>query len=312
MTHVIFSEARSQPARGALFMALAVLMFAGMDVLTKHMALLYAVPLVVFMRYAANFAMIVAVFGPGQGRRLIAVQRPWMVLLRAVCLATSSLCAALAFHRMPLAETVSIIFLAPFGVMLLAGPILRERVGPLQWMAAAAGLIGLLLIVRPGSGLDPVGVFCALMTAGASIVYNMLSRSLARSETTQAMLFWTALVGTMIFGAALPWSWPPVMPSLTDFGLFAALGGLATLGHFFFTQSARAAPASVIAPVNYLQLVWSGLLGWQVFGHIPDQLALAGMGLIAVGGVSAALWPVIAAHLPINRAAKTGILAEAA
>jgi drug/metabolite transporter (DMT)-like permease len=312
MAQVTFSEPRSQPTRGAVLMALAVLMFASMDVLTKHMTLIYAVPLVVFMRYAGNLVALVAVFGPVHGRNLIRVQRPWLVVLRGMCLATSSLCAALAFHLMPMAEAIAILFLAPFGVMLLAGPILGEKIGPAHWMAAFAGLAGVLLVVRPGSGLDPVGVTFALTGAGCGIVYNMLSRSLARSETTHAMLFWTALIGTVVFGAALPWTWPSVTPSLTDFALFATIGVLATLGHFLFTQAFRVAPASVIAPVNYLQLVWEGLLGWLVFGNVPDAIGLGGMALIAVGGISAAAWPMIAGLLPVRSAAKTGIAAAVA
>jgi drug/metabolite transporter (DMT)-like permease len=141
MAQVTFSEPRSQPTRGAVLMALAVLMFASMDVLTKHMTLIYAVPLVVFMRYAGNLVALVAVFGPVHGRNLIRVQRPWLVVLRGMCLATSSLCAALAFHLMPMAEAIAILFLAPFGVMLLAGPILGEKIGPAHWCPAgrAAG-----------------------------------------------------------------------------------------------------------------------------------------------------------------------------
>ena len=287
--------AQDQPTRGAVLMALAVLLFACMDVTTKHMALTYAVPLIVFVRYAGNLVLLLAIFGARKGRSLFAAQRRGLVLLRGACLATSSLFAALALQRMPVAETTSIVFLAPFAVMLLAGPLLGERVGPLHWMAVLAGVAGVFLIVRPGSGLDPFGVVFALTSPpGASIVYNMLSRSLARSETTEAMLVWTALIGTLVFGAALPWSLPSTLPSLVDFGLFAAMGSLATLGHFCFTQASRAAPASVIAPVNYLQLVWSGLLGFVVFGHMPDSLALTGMGMIAFGGIIATVWPMIA------------------
>lgn len=293
MAQVTYVTAQSQPTRGAVLMALAVLLFACMDVTTKHMALTYAVPLIVFMRYAGNLVLLLAIFGPGKGGRLFAVQRRWLVLLRAVCLASSSLFAALAFQRMPVAETISIVFLAPFGVMLLAGPLLGEKIGPLHWMAALAGLAGVLLIVRPGSGLDPFGVLFALITAASGIVYNMLSRALARSETTEAMLVWTALIGTVVSGTALPWSLPSAMPSAMDLCLFAAMGALATLGHFCFTQACRVAPASVIAPVNYLQLVWSGLLGFLVFGHVPDQVALTGMGLIAFGGIAATIWPMI-------------------
>lgn len=294
MAQVTYFAAQSRPTQGAVLMATAVLLFACMDVTTKHMALTYAVPLVVFMRYAGNLLALLAIFGPRKGRSLFAVQRKGLVLLRSVCLGGASLFAALAFQRMPVAETIAIVFLAPFGVMLLAGPILGEKVGPLQWMAALLGFAGVLLIVRPGSGLDPLGVVFALITAASSIVYNMLSRSLARTETTEAMLVWTAIVGTLAFGVALPWSLPSTLPSGLDIGLFVAMGLLSTVGHFLFTQACRVAPASVIAPVNYLQLVWSGLLGGVVFGHVPDQIALVGMGLIALGGMSAAIWPMIA------------------
>lgn len=297
MSKVTFSAPQSQLTQGAVLMALAVLMFACMDVTTKHMSLTYAVPMIVFLRYAGNLLALLAVFGPSRGRQLFVIHRRRLVLLRSACLASSSLFAALAFHRMPVAEAVSIVFLAPFGVMLLAGPLLGEKVGLLQWLAALAGVAGVVLIARPGSGLDPYGVVFALITAASGIVYNMLSRSLSRSETTEAMLVWTALVGTLVFGAALPWFLPKSLPSLTDCALFAAMGCLATAGHFLFTQSFRVAPASFVSPINYLQLVWSGILGLVVFGHMPDLPALAGMALIALGGVSAALWPALAALL---------------
>ena len=294
MADVTYIAAQSRPTQGALLMATAVLLFACMDVTTKHMALAYAVPLIVFMRYAGNFFLLLAIFGPGKGKSLFATQRTGLVLLRAACLACSSLFAALAFQRMPVAETIAILFVAPFGVMLLAGPLLGEKACPLQWAAACLGFAGVLLVARPGSGLDPVGVMFALMAAGGGIVYNTLSRTLARSETTESMLVWTAFVGMIAFGAALPWSLPAQMPSTLDLLAFAALGILSTAGHFMFTQACRLAPASVIAPVNYLQLVWSGILGFLVFGHVPDHLGLMGMGLIALGGMSAAIWPMIA------------------
>ena len=284
-------------------MAIAVLVFACMDATTKHMTAIYAVPLVVAVRYAGNLVLMLAIFGPSQGRKLWHVQRRGLVLLRAGCLAGASLFAALAFQRMPVAETVSIVFLAPFGVMLLAGPLLDEKVGPVQWAAALAGFVGVLLIVRPGSGLDPVGVFFALLAAATSIGYNLLSRSLARSETTLAMMFWTAFVGTVAFGAILPWILPSAIPPAADLGLFAALGAMATVGHLLFTQSCRSAPASVIAPVNYLQLVWAGVLGWLVFDHVPDQFALVGLTLIVLGGICAGVWPFIAPRFTVRTAA---------
>ena len=291
------NELKLKPVKAALFMALAVFLFSCMDVLTKQMASTYPAPFVVAARYGGNLLLLLALVAPHEGRRIAHLGRPRLVLLRAACLSGVSLTAALAFQRMPVAETIAVVFLAPFAVTLLAGPLLGEKVQPISWIAAAGGLIGVLMIVRPGSGLDPLGVVFAGMTAAGSVVYNMLSRSLARTETSWSMMFWTALVGTVIFTALTAGHGDFVMPRGWDIGALAAMGALSLVGHLLFTQAFRYAPASSLSPVNYLQLVWSGLLGLAVFGHMPDPWALAGMGLIAVSGVAAGAWPLIARKL---------------
>jgi drug/metabolite transporter (DMT)-like permease len=104
-----------------------------------------------------------------------------------------------------------------------------------------------------------------------------------------AMLFHTALIGSVFFClAALP-NLQGFSPSPLDMGLMLLLGALATLGHFLFTAAYREAPASLLAPVNYLHLAWAGGLGWLVFDHVPDWLSTGGMALVCLGGVAAAV-----------------------
>ncbi|NBZ86275.1 DMT family transporter [Stagnihabitans tardus] len=287
------NELKFKPLKAALFMALAVFLFSCMDVLTKHMAESFPAPFVVAARYAGNLVLLLALVAPREGKRIVHLGRPWLVILRGACLSAVSLTAALAFQRMPVAETIAVVFLAPFAVTLLAGPLLGEKVQPISWIAAAGGFVGVLMIVRPGSGLDPLGVLYAGLTAGGSIVYNMLSRSLARTETSWSMMFWTALVGTVIFSSVTLGQGAIPVPQGMDLVFLGAMGALSLVGHLLFTQAFRYAPASTISPVNYLQLVWSGILGLLVFGHMPDPWALAGMALIAVSGVSGALYPLI-------------------
>lgn len=275
--------------RGAVFVAIATLIFACMDATTKHLAVGYNVALVVAIRYFGNLILLIAILGPREGWALVATQRTGLVLVRGASLAMASLFAGLALQRMPVAETTALIFLAPFGVMLLAGPILAESVGLAGWIAAGFGFAGVLLIVRPGSGLDPWGVTFAMLTAAVTVVYHLLSRVLAKTETTAALMFWTATVGTLGFGAALPWTLHGGAPGTLDAILFIALGAMAVCGHFLFTAAFRYAPASALAPVNYLHLVWAGFLGWLIFDHMPDQLGLFGMAVIAVAGIGAAL-----------------------
>ena len=277
------------PMKGILLVTLAVMTFALADVATKHLTMLYAVALVIALRYLINLVLLGVLLGPRHGRVLVTTRRTGLVFLRAVCLAAASLTMGIALSYMPVGETVAIIYLAPFVVLLLSGPLLGETVARAGWIGAAAGFAGVLLIVRPGSGLDPVGVGFALVNAGFTAGYHLLSRILVRTESTIALLFHSALIGTVIFGAMLLWTGLGPLPSGPDVLILLALGGLATLGHFLFTAAYREAPASLLAPVNYMHLVWAALLGWLVFGHFPDGLTLVGMAIVAGAGVAVAL-----------------------
>jgi drug/metabolite transporter (DMT)-like permease len=276
--------------RGVLLVAAATLAFAMADVVTKQQAMRHPVVVVVAVRYLVNLALLAILLGPRLGAGLWRTERSGLVFVRGLCLALASLTMGLALRVMPVGETVAIVYLSPFAVMLLAIPLLGERVGPAGWIGAALGFLGVLLIVRPGGGLDPVGVALALVNAGFATAYHLLTRGLARSESTAALLFQTALVGTVFFGILSLPSLADLSVGAADLAMMALLGALATLGHFLFTAAYREAPASLLAPVNYLHLFWAGGLGWLVFGHLPDTLGLAGMGLVCVAGVLVALY----------------------
>jgi drug/metabolite transporter (DMT)-like permease len=275
--------------KGIILVVLATTAFAVADVITKHLTMLYAVPLVVALRYLVNLVLLVITLGPRYGRTLITTRRTGLVLIRGACLAAASLTMGIALRYMPVGETVAIIYIAPIGVMLLAVPLLGEKVALSGWIGAATGFLGVLLIVRPGAGLDPIGVTFALINAACAIAYHLFSRVLARTETTIAMQFYTALVGVVVFTAMLPWTDLSILPNGADLLLILALGALAAIGHILFTAAYREAPASLLAPVNYLHLVWAGLLGWLVFHHLPDGLTILGMAMVAGAGIAVAL-----------------------
>jgi drug/metabolite transporter (DMT)-like permease len=276
--------------KGILLVTAAVFVFACSDVVTKYLAMRYPVPLVLAIRYGVNFLLLIALFAPRFGRRLYETKRTGMVLLRAASLVVSSLCMGMALKVMPVAEAIAIVYLAPFGVMLLAGRVLGEKPTWQGWLAAAVGFCGVLLICRPGAGLAPIGIVFALLTAAFSTVYFLLSRSLAATETTEAMLFYVAATGVVAFCAMLPWNWSGPAFSALDMGLLFGLGVIALTGHYLFTAAYRHAPASLLSPVNYMQLVWAGGIGWIVFGHVPDALSALGIALVAAAGSGIALW----------------------
>lgn len=279
----------SRPLVGVALVAFTVFLFALSDVFTKHLTMIYPVPLVVAVRYTVSLVLLLAFVAPRMGRRLWAAQRIWLVLLRGAVLALASLTMGLALRVMPVGETVAIIYLSPFAVMALAVPLLGERVTPLGWFFATLGFCGVLLIVRPGGGLDPLGVVFALLNACCATAFHLLTRSLSRTESAISMLFYVTLVGAIVSTAtAVPQLSGP-MPSLIHFGMMALLGVLSTSGHFLFSLAYREAPASLIAPLNYLHLVWAALLGWLVFADIPSPLSMLGMALVVSAGVALAV-----------------------
>lgn len=277
-----------RPLRGVALVVAATFLFAAADTLGKHLAMLYAVTMVLAARYTVNLALVTLVMWPRHRAALWRTNRTGLVILRGACLALASISMMLALRLMPVAETVAIIYIAPVMVMLAAGTVLKEQVGLLGWISAALGFAGVLLIARPGSGLDPWGVALCLINACLATGYLLLTRILSRTETTMALMFHTALVGVVVFTFLTLALGSETLPSALDAGLMLALGALATVAHLLFTSAYREAPASTLAPVNYMHIAFATLLGWLVFQQLPDALGFVGMALIAAAGLLAA------------------------
>jgi drug/metabolite transporter (DMT)-like permease len=132
----------------------------------------------------------------------------------------------------------------------------------------------------------------------------LLSRVLASTESTMALLFYTALVGAIFFGLSVPWFWGGERVTPMQLLLFLGTGVLGGVGHFLFTAAHRHAPASSLAPLQYVQLLFAGLLGWFVFDHVPEGLTIVGMLVVAVAGGMVALKSRLAARA-LERASET-------
>lgn len=277
------------PLRGIALVLSAVLLFAAMDTTSKYLVTAFSVPLVAGVRYGINLLLLLLIWGPHHGSTLWRTDRISLVALRGLALAAATFFAGLALQRLPVGEAVSIVYLQGFGVMLAAGLFLKERVRAFGWICAAAGFAGVLLVARPGGALAPAGVVYALICAALSIVYILLSRFLAATETTMAMLFHVALSGAIVFGLMLAsdWRWYTFTPK--DIGLLGLVGVASLAGHFLLTTAYRYAAASILAPFNYFHIAFAVIAGWLVYGHIPDRPALLGMAMIAVSGTAIAL-----------------------
>lgn len=277
------------PLRGMLLFMLALMLFAMLDATSKHLTASFAVPLLVWARYALHFLIMLVFVAPSMRSRLVRTDHLALQIVRALALVATTGCAMAAFRTLPLAEATAVVFLAPLLVTVLAGPFLGERIGAGRWAAVTVGFAGVLLIARPGGALDLVGVLWALAAAASYALYQILTRRLSHIEHPLTLLFYTALVGTAVMSAALPWFWVDAAPSPLQGLLIASLGLYGGVGHFLLIRAFRLAPASTLTPFTYTQLVWAALLGWLVFGHVPDAATGAGMAVIAASGLWLAL-----------------------
>jgi drug/metabolite transporter (DMT)-like permease len=279
----------SAPLKGILLVLTAVLLFASMDTAGKYLMTKFNVPLVAAVRYSLNLVILSALMMPRHGKALWKTNRTALVALRGMCLAGATFFSGMALQLMPVGETVAILYLQGFGIMIAAGLFLKERVGRASWIAAAVGFLGVLLIARPGGALAPLGVVFALSASGVSVAYILLSRALSATESTMAMLFHVATTGSVVFGALWFYTFEPFSYSSWDIVLLIYLGAVSLLAHALLTSAYRFATASMLAPFNYFHIAFAIILGWLVYDHLPDGWSMAGMAMIAVSGAAVAL-----------------------
>ena len=275
----------SKPLRGVIFVIFAVLLFVVLDTQSKQLSANYPVSLLTWARYTGHCLLMIIFLAPSMRTKLVATRRLPLQLIRALCLVAITYCAMKAFSIMPLPEATAIIFTTPLLVTLLAGPVLGERVKRIGWFAVVLGFIGVLLVAQPSIDVPLEGVVYAGLTALVYSLYQILTRLLSGTESPITLLFYTALVGTIVMSAGLPWFGELSLRSASEGLRILALGIYGGTGHFLLILAFRHAPASLLAPIFYVQLIFATFSGWWVFGHIPQQGAILGMCIIALAGV---------------------------
>ena len=272
------------PSTAVLLIVLASACFTVIDVSVKHLSERYPVPLLVWARWSVQALLMLALLAPKLRWKLVRTERLVLQLTRGIVLIASSVCFFFGLKYLPLAEATALNYTSPILVTLMAGWFLGERLTRPRWVFVVAGLVGILLIVRPGSNvLTPA----ALFALGAALLYatfQILTRELA-GEDLMVLLMYPALVGAVVLSVPIPFlndsAWYPIR----DVVLFIAMGIMGFLGHLLFIRAFQLASASALAPFTYMQLVWSTLAGWLVFGSLPDGWAFCGIVVIASSGV---------------------------
>ncbi|WP_430435697.1 DMT family transporter [Oceanibaculum nanhaiense] len=270
-------------ARGILLILLAIACFASMDALAKFLLQSHEMPQVVWARYSFHLLAMALILGPHRLPRLLVTQRPLAQILRASLLLASTAMFFTAISYIPLADASAIGFLSPLLVTALSVPVLGEKVGPRRWAAVIVGLVGVLIILRPGMGSVHWASFLVLGVALTFAGFSLMTRILGRTEDGTTMLLYTAVVGCIVTSLIVPFYWSAVpLESWLLFGVVGALGGF---GHLVLIRAYKLAEASALAPFSYSQLVWAMLLGFLMFGDVPALHMLAGSALLVASGL---------------------------
>ena len=269
--------------RGVVLALLAVLAFTVMDSLLKWLAAEFPVMQVFLFRWLFALLPIAALVRREGGWPALRTTRLAAHLWRSALSSLALVCYIYAFSHMQLADVVAISFAAPLIVTALSAPLLGERVDGRRWLAVLTGFAGVLVIVRPGSGL--FGISAAVAMAGTVIYAGglILVRRLGATESTASMSFYLAVSSIAVALCAIPFGW--VWPHGWQWALLAALGLIGGVANMLVTAAYRCAPVATVAPLDYGMLVGTTAIGYFVFGELPDLLVFAGAGIVIATGL---------------------------
>ena len=262
----------------------AVALFAALDAIAKYLGRHMDPLQVTGMRFISGFVIALIIFNPLTRPSLLKTRQPGLQFIRGLFFVSTTIFNFLAFRYLQLDEALSIMFATPFLVAIAAGPLLGEWVGWRRWTAIGVGFLGVLVVIRPGMGGGMK--WAALLSVAAAIFYasyGIATRMVSRTDPSDTTLFYGNLVGMTVMLPILPFVW--VKPLLTDLAMLVAVGALGSAGHYLLIAAHRRAPASVLSPFIYAQLIWASTLGFMVFGDVPTQWTLVGGAIVVASGL---------------------------
>lgn len=274
--------------RAIISMLAAVAAFSGMDALLKFFSGTYPPMQVTVLRGAASLPfLLVPVLLYGRWRDL-KPQRFGMHLARGALAVLVLGTFVYAVRALSLANAYAVFLSAPLIMTALSVPVLKERTDRAGWIAISVGLIGVVIMLRPSvSGLVSLGSLAALISAIAYAVSGIMVRVLTRTDTTASVVVWTVGLMTLFAGLIAAPDWVALEPR--HYRWLALLGGLAAIGSYLLTSAFRAAPAAVVAPLEYTALLWGIAIDRLIWHVLPSGRVLIG-GAVVIGSGLYLIW----------------------
>lgn len=284
MAEISAPSRSSRPLRGVLFMCIACALFPIMNGIVKLLAATYEPQQIVWFRIVSHLVLVAAVFMPQMGLGLLRTRRIGTQFISSVMMLLSTLFFFSAVKSIPVAEAISITFVAPLAVVLLAWPLLGERITWFRMAAVIVGFSGVLIVIRPGTAVFQWASLLLLGSAMCYAIYQILIRRLAGIDAPATSIFYSVLLGAIIMSMWVPLVWK--MPtSWTDWALLCSLGVFGALGHYCVAKAMTYASANFVAPFNYTQMIGSVIVGYFMFAEVPDFYTWLGTAVVVGAGL---------------------------
>ena len=284
MAEIATPNRTSRPLRGVLFMCIACALFPIMNGIVKLLAVTYEPQQIVWFRIVSHLVLVAAVFMPRMGLGLLRTRRIGTQFVSSVMMLLSTLFFFSAVKYVPVAEAISVTFVAPLAVVLLAWPLLGERITLFRMAAVIVGFSGVLIVIRPGSAVFQWASVLLLGSAMCYAIYQILIRRLAGTDQPATSIFYSVLLGAILMSLWLPFVWKTPV-AWTDWALLCSLGVFGALGHYCVAKAMTYASANFVAPFNYTQMIGSVIVGYAMFAEVPDFYTWLGTAVIVGAGL---------------------------
>ena len=273
----------SSNARGALLALVAFAIFSTHDVFIKTLGSSYSPIQIVFFSVILSFPLATLMLIQDSTPGTLLPRHPWWVALRTGASVVTAVSAFYAFSVLPLAQTYAIIFAAPLLITVLSIPILGEVVRLRRWIAVLVGLAGVMVVLQPGATAFSLGHLAAMAAAVGSAVASVIVRKIGAEERPVVLLLYPMLANAVLMGAALGFVYKP-MPAL-HLGYLAIIALLAWTAGRLVISAYREGEATIVAPMQYSQILWASLFGLLFFDEVPTGTTALGAGIIIASGV---------------------------
>jgi drug/metabolite transporter (DMT)-like permease len=272
----------SPTAKAVIYMIIAAVFLTALDAFAKQLTKSHHTLQVVWARYFFQILWAVLLLAP-RVPQLMKTDHLGLQLLRSALLFGATMFFFFALNWMPLSDVAAIFEVAPLLITIFAFVILKERIGPRRWWGVAFGLLGAVIIIRPGSEVFSVTSLVPMGSAACFAAYVIATRVLGQGESPWTSFLYTALIGTLIASLFAPFYWS--QPTAINWVLMIIMGGVAGIGHYCLIKAFTLSDASFLAPFSYLNVFFNTIWGFLFFYEIPSIYTVIGASIIISAGI---------------------------